>query len=94
MLTNLTLLHINGLPIAENLLYQIQYYPDRIEFKSRTTSITLERNKITDMCIKTDVEIQKQLAYIGFDATNNYSVGKIVKEFKELNTNSGIQIKL
>ena len=142
MLTNLTLLHVSGLPIAENLLCQIYSYPDRIEFKSGTTNITLERSKITDMCIKTDVEIQKQmvsnpggaiagaimfgtlgaiiggreksktkkkissyliityinnqeeLTYIGFDATNNFSVGKIVKEFQELNTNPGIHINL
>lgn len=142
MLTNLTLLHINGLPIAENLWCQIQSYPDRIEFKSGTTSITLERNKITDMCMKTDIEIQKQIvsnpggaiagamvfgplgaiicgkektqtqkkissyliityinnqeepAYIGFEATNNFYANKLVNEFKELNTTSGIQINL
>ena len=61
MLTCLTLLHVNGLPIAENLWCEIQSYPDRIEFKSGTTNIALSRNKITDMCIKTDIEIQQQI---------------------------------
>lgn len=52
--------HVNGLPIAENLNCEINSYDDRLEFKSGTTNIKLPRNKITDMCIKTDVEIQKQ----------------------------------
>lgn len=52
--------HVNGLPIAENLLCEVFSYPDRIEFNIGTTNIKLTRNKITDMCIKTDVEIQKQ----------------------------------
>ena len=53
--------HVNGLPIAENLICEIFSYPDRIEFKSGTTSIKLAREKITDACIKTDTEIQKQM---------------------------------
>lgn len=53
--------HVNGLPIAENLLCEVFSYPDRIEFKSGTISIKLLRNKITDMCIKTDTEIQNQI---------------------------------
>lgn len=52
--------HVNGLPIAENILCEVFSYPDRIEFKSGTTDITLSRQKITDMCVKTDVEIQNQ----------------------------------
>lgn len=135
--------HVNGLPIAENLLCNVLSYPDRIEFKSGTSSINLAREKITDMCIKTDVEIQNQavssvggaiaggalfgplgaiiggraktkkvktttqyliitytgeqgeLKYIGFDITNNPpSATKLVKEFRELNTSSGIKIEL
>lgn len=53
--------HVNGLPIAENLLCEIFSFPNRIEFKSGTTNITLMREKITYMCIKTDTEIQQQL---------------------------------
>ena len=135
--------HVNGLPIAENLNCEINSYDDRLEFKSGTTNIKLPRNKITDMCIKTDVEIQKQavssvggaiaggltfgrlgaiiggrvktknirtathyliitytdssgkLAYIGFEVTNNLTAaGKLITEFKKLNSTSGIQINL
>lgn len=135
--------HVNGLPIAENLNCEINSYNDRLEFKSGTTNIKLPRNKITDMCIKTDVEIQKQavssaggavagglafgplgaiiggrvktknirtathyliitytdsngkLAYIGFEVTNNLTAaGKLITEFKKLNSTAGIQINL
>lgn len=61
MLTNGIFSHTSGLPIAEGLWCEMYSYPDRIEFKSGTTNITLARNKITDMCIKTDVEIQQQI---------------------------------
>ena len=135
--------HVNGLPIAENLICKINSYNDRLEFKSGTTSINLPRNKITDMSIKTDVEIQKQavssaggavagglafgplgaiiggrvktknirtathyliitytdnrgkLAYIGFEVTNSLTAaGKLITEFRKLNSTSGIQINL
>lgn len=135
--------HVNGLPITENLLCEVFSYPDRIEFKAGTTNIKLAREKITDMCLKFDTEIQSQavssiggaiaggvmfgtlgaiiggraknkkvktktqyliityignqgeLKYIGFDIKNNPpSAAKLVKEFRELNTNSGIQIEL
>lgn len=52
--------HVNGLPIAENTLCEVFSYPDRIEFKAGTTNIQLQKEKITDMCIKTDVDIQNQ----------------------------------
>lgn len=52
--------HVNGLPIAENLLCEVFSFPNRIEFKAGTTDITLSRENITDMCVKTDVEIQQQ----------------------------------
>lgn len=135
--------HVNGLPLAENLLCEVFLYPDRIEFKAGTTNIKLAREKITDMCLKFDTEIQNQavssiggaiaggvmfgtlgaiiggraknkkvktttqyliitytgeqgeLKYIGFDIKNNPpSAAKLVKEFRELNTNSGVQIEL
>lgn len=135
--------HVNGLPLAENLLCEVFSYPDRIEFKAGTTNIKLAREKITDMCLKFDTEIQNQavssiggaiaggvmfgtlgaiiggraknkkvktttqyliitytgeqgeLKYIGFDIKNNPpSAAKLVKEFRELNTNSGVQIEL
>lgn len=135
--------HVNGLPLAENLLCEVFSYPDRIEFKAGTTNIKLAREKITDMCLKFDTEIQNQavssiggaiaggvmfgtlgaiiggraknkkvktttqyliitytgeqgeLKYIGFDIKSNPpSAAKLVKEFRELNTNSGVQIEL
>lgn len=143
IMTYLAFNHVNGLPIAENLLCEIRSYQDRIEFKAGTTNIKLPREKITDMCIKTDQDIQKQavssiggaiaggmvfgplgaiiggrsknkkvktvtqyliitytgeqgeLKYIGFDINNNsFLAAKLIKEFRELNTNSGIQIEL
>lgn len=135
--------HVNGLPIAENLACEVLSYQDRLEFKSGTTSIKLPREKITDMCAKTESEIQQQyvssaggavggavlfgplgamiggrvksketktltryliitytgeqgeLKYIGFDATDSPSAAfNLIKEFRELNKNSGIQIEL
>lgn len=135
--------HVNGLPLAENLLCEVFSYSDRIEFKAGTTVIKLARAKITDMCIKNDTDIQNQavssvggaiaggmmfgalgaviggraktkkiktvtqyliityikdngeLSYIGFDTRNNPpAAAKLVKEFLELNTNSGVQIEL
>lgn len=135
--------HVNGLPIPENTLCEIKSYKDCIDFKAGTTNIKLQREKITDMCIKTDTEIQKQtvssvggaiaggvmfgplgamiggraknkkvktttqyliitytgeqaeLKYIGFDIKNNpLSATKFVKEFREFNKNSEIQIEL
>lgn len=53
--------HVNGLPIPENTLCEIMSYEDRIDSKSGTTDIKLPRKKITDMCLKTDTEIQNQV---------------------------------
>lgn len=53
--------HVNGLPIPENVLCEVFSYPDRIDFKSGTTEIKLSKEKITDISIKTDTEIQQQL---------------------------------
>lgn len=52
--------HVNGLPFAENVSCEVTSYRDRIEFKHGTTVVNLARSKITDMCIKTDVDIQKE----------------------------------
>ncbi len=134
--------HVNGLPIAENMLCEVFSYPDRLEFKAGTTEFKLSKDKITDICIKTDTEIQKQLVssvggavagamlfgtlgaiiggraktkkvktstdyliityrsdeelkYIGFDTKNNPpSAVKLVNEFKQNNSSSGVQIEL
>lgn len=143
LLTYTSFNHVNGLPIVENLLCEIKSYRDRLDFRAGTTNIKLPREKITDMCIKTDTEIQNQavssvggaiaggvmfgtlgaiiggraktkkvktitryliityideqgeLKYIGFDVKNNsQSASKLVKEFRELNTDSGVHIDL
>lgn len=55
-----TAIHLNGLPVAEGIPCSIAIYQDRIEFQAGTTHINLDRKKITDMCIKTETEIQQQ----------------------------------
>lgn len=52
--------HTYGLPIAEGLVCTIQAYKDHLDFFSGTTHITLNVEKITDMCIKGETEIQQQ----------------------------------
>ena len=63
-LTNLSIYtafhHISGLPIVEDTLCEVYSFPDRLDFKAGTTEITLSKDKITDMSIKTDTEIQNQ----------------------------------
>jgi len=60
MTVHAALNHINGLPIAENILCEIFSYPDKFEFKSGSMHFNLQKSKITDMTIKTDTEIQQQ----------------------------------
>lgn len=52
--------HTYGLPIAEGLLCTIQTFKDHFDFISGTTHISLSRDKITDMCVKKEIEIQQQ----------------------------------
>lgn len=64
-LTNLSIYtafhHVSGLPIVEDCLCEVFSFPDRLDFKYGTTEITLNKDKITDMSIKTDTEIQTQM---------------------------------
>ena len=55
-----TIKHIIGLPIPENIFCTLSYKNDGIEFKSGNTSFNLSNSKITDMRISTETEIQKQ----------------------------------
>ena len=143
-----TFRHIFGLPILENSTCEIFSYADKIEFKSGTTIVSLARDKITDMAIKTYTQVQnhlvssagdaiagamawgsigasiggrvknvkvqtstkylfityadnqKRIAYICLDITAypskvpNHFAYQLVREFKKLNTTSGIQIEL
>ena len=54
------LAHVNGLSIPENTLCQIHSYPDVIEIKANGISFKLDKSKLNDICVKTDVEIQSQ----------------------------------
>lgn len=55
----MTLNHFNGLPIAENTITQIFSCPNEYEFLANNTSFKLDKNKVTDISITNDVEIQK-----------------------------------
>lgn len=52
--------HFNGLNLPENTLCTILLYNDKYEFKANGISFNLPLVKITDVCCKTDVDIQKQ----------------------------------
>ena len=52
--------HACGLPIAEGLTCTILSYSDRLDITSGTAHITLNKSKITDMCVKKETDIQKQ----------------------------------
>lgn len=49
-----------GLPIANGSESEISYKEECFEIKGAGNTITLSFDKITDICIKTDTEIQKQ----------------------------------
>ena len=55
-----TMKHVNGLPIAEGVDCNITLAPDKFIFSSGNAEFELEKSKITDICIKTDTEIQQQ----------------------------------
>lgn len=52
--------HAGGLPIASGLVCSLFDYTDRIEIIYGQMLFTLSKAKITDVSLKTDVEIQKQ----------------------------------
>lgn len=55
-----------------------------------------EKSKIaSSYLIITYLNNQEEITYIGFDIGNNFSSAtKLVKEFRELNTNTKVQIEL
>lgn len=55
-----TMKHVNGLPIAEDVNCNITLTDDKYIFSSGSMNFELEKSKITDICIKTDTEIQQQ----------------------------------
>lgn len=54
--------HMDGLPWGEQAACSVYLYPDKYVFWRNKNTYTLAMDKITDVCIKTDVEIQK--AYV------------------------------
>lgn len=52
--------HFNGLPLAEGALCQVVSFPDKLIFKSGGIDFDLEKSRITDICIKSETEIQQQ----------------------------------
>lgn len=56
---SITLLHFYGLPIAENVLVQIFSCPNEYEFLANGNTFKLNKNKVTDITITNDIEIQK-----------------------------------
>lgn len=52
--------HFNGLPIPEGTMCTINSQPTKYTISSNGANINLDKNKVIDICIKTDVEIQKQ----------------------------------
>ena len=55
----ITLAHFYGLPVAQNTLTQIFSCPNEYEFLANNTSLKLAKEKVTDISITTDVDIQK-----------------------------------
>ena len=52
--------HVNGLPIAENTFCQVLSCPDQYVFFANGVTFNLEKSKVTDLCITSDVDIHKQ----------------------------------
>lgn len=59
-LSNTLVRHFTGLPLAEGTNCTIQHNPDGFVFTAGGNTFNLLNDKITDMCIKTNVEIQRQ----------------------------------
>lgn len=57
---SLTTRHTSGLPIAENTQCTIHSYPDRYEIAANGAQFNLNKAKVNDVCLNTDVEIQKR----------------------------------
>ena len=55
-----TFIHFSGLPIPEGVACKVISLPDRYDFIANGATISLSKNKVTDICLKSDAEIQKQ----------------------------------
>lgn len=57
---NTSLIHATGLPVSEGTLCDLFLCPDKVEIECNGNKFNLDKSKITDVSMKTDVEIQKQ----------------------------------
>lgn len=55
-----TLKHADGLPLPLDVNCEVLAYQNHIQFQANGLDFNLERQRITDISIKTDVEIQSQ----------------------------------
>lgn len=54
-----TFKHTAGLPLAEGVECRVEYYNNKIDFMASGTSFSLSFDKVSDIVVKTDREIQK-----------------------------------
>ena len=52
--------HINGLPISESQICTVYSLPEKYVIEASGLTFNLEKNRVTDVCIKTQTEISKQ----------------------------------
>ena len=57
--------HISGLPIPENQICNVYSLTEEYKFEANGLSINLQKNKITDLSVKTNQEITKGVSSIG-----------------------------
>lgn len=55
-----TFMLVSGLPLPENTLCRLISWDNRIEIEANGTKFNLDKSKINDVCIKTDVEFKSQ----------------------------------
>lgn len=60
LICDLFVKHTAGLPIAEDVYCKIFCFKDRVQINYNDIKFNLNREKIKDACMKTDVEIQNQ----------------------------------
>lgn len=52
--------HVHGLPIAENTPCTVYSTPDKYEIEVQGNTFNLDKNKVTDVSIKTETEVTNQ----------------------------------
>lgn len=57
---NVKLKHVAGLPIPENTVCDVHLTNDKIDIHANNMEFSLDRDKVEDISVKTDEEIQKQ----------------------------------